>query len=93
MSDPWPPRQPGPDGGVDQALAGVLEAVSAASLALALRKAMSMACQGDRQGLAACLEALTPDQLLEVAAAARLLSAAAGQALSEKPADHAPGGL
>ncbi|MEV0386732.1 hypothetical protein [Nonomuraea sp. NPDC050643] len=42
---------------------------------------MSMALDGDRQRLAVCLAAMTPDQLVEVADAARLLGAAASQAL------------
>jgi hypothetical protein len=84
---------------VDPALAGVLKAVGTASRTLALQNAMSMACHGDRQRLAACLEAMTPGQLVEVAAAARLLSAAADQALARRarhgcpsPADPASGG-
>jgi hypothetical protein len=77
----------GPDSGMDQALASVLKAVSTASRTLALRNAMSMACHGDRQRLAACLEAMTPGQLVEVAAAARSLSAAADQALAGKARD------
>ncbi|TMR12010.1 hypothetical protein ETD86_33905 [Nonomuraea turkmeniaca] len=43
----------------------------------------SMACHGDRQRLAVCLEVMTPGQLVEVAAA-RLLSAEADQALARR---------
>ncbi|MEV0629649.1 hypothetical protein [Nonomuraea wenchangensis] len=81
MANAGPPQWPGPDSGTEQALARVLKEVSTASRTLALKNAMSMACKGDRQRLAACLEAMTPGQLVEVAAAARLLSAAADQAL------------
>ncbi len=87
MTDARPPQRPGPDSGLDEALADVLKAVSTASRALALRDAMSMACHGDRQRLAACLEAMAPGQLAEVAAAARLVSAAADQALAGKVRD------
>ncbi|MEV4117123.1 hypothetical protein [Nonomuraea sp. NPDC049695] len=69
---------------MDQALADVLRALATASRALAFQNAMSMACRGDRQRLAVCLEAMTPGQLVEVAAAARLLSAAADQALARR---------
>ncbi|MFB4267945.1 hypothetical protein [Nonomuraea sp. GTA35] len=87
MADARHPQWPGPDSGMDQALAGVLKAVSTASRTLALQNAMSMACHGDRQRLAACLEAMTPGQLVEVAAAARSLSAAADRALAGKARD------
>ncbi|MFB4273504.1 hypothetical protein [Nonomuraea sp. GTA35] len=55
-----------------------------ASRALAVRHAMSLACRGDRQGLAVCLEEMTPGRLAEMASAARLLSAAAEQALARR---------
>ncbi|MFI6604751.1 hypothetical protein ACIBHX_51740 [Nonomuraea sp. NPDC050536] len=77
-----PPLPPDPNDGVDQALTDVLMAIGTASRALAFQHATRMACRGDRQRLAACLEALTPGRLAEVAAAARLLSAAAEQALA-----------
>ncbi|MEV0819936.1 hypothetical protein [Nonomuraea rubra] len=87
MANARPPQWSGPDSGVDQALASVLKAVSTASRTFALKNAMSMACNGDRQRLAACLEAMPPGQLVEVAAAARLLSAAADQTLAGKAHD------
>jgi hypothetical protein len=67
---------------VDQALAGVLTAIGTASRTLALQHATSLACRGDGQGLAVCLEEMTPGRLAEVASAARLLSSAAEQALA-----------
>jgi hypothetical protein len=67
---------------MDQALADVLKAIGAALRARAFQNATSMACRGDRQRLAVCLEAMTPAQLVEVAAAARMLSADADQALA-----------
>ncbi|WP_336207190.1 hypothetical protein [Nonomuraea sp. LPB2021202275-12-8] len=69
---------------MDQALTGVLKAIGTASRTLALQNATSMAWRGDRQRLAACLEAMTPGQLVEVAAAARLLGAEADQALARR---------
>lgn len=75
---------PDPDDGVDQALVGVLKVIGTASRILAFQNAMSMACHADRQRLATCLEAMTPGQLVEVAAAARLLSAEAAQALARR---------
>jgi hypothetical protein len=84
---------------VDQALADVLKAIGTASRTLALQNAISMACHGNRQRLAACLEVMTPGQLVDVAAAARLLSAEAAQALARRarhgyalPADPASDG-
>jgi hypothetical protein len=74
-------RRPDPDNGVDEALAGVLTVIGAASHALAVQNAMSMACSGDLRQLAVCLEAMTPGQLAEVSAAARSLGAAADRAL------------
>ncbi|MGN9842689.1 hypothetical protein ACTMTI_31640 [Nonomuraea sp. H19] len=79
-----PLQRPDPDGGVDQALTGVLGAIGAATRTLALRKALHLAYHGDRQQLTVCLEAMTPGQLAEVAAAARLLSAEADQALARR---------
>ncbi|MGI5290986.1 hypothetical protein ACQEVF_47805 [Nonomuraea polychroma] len=78
------PRRPDPNDGVDQALADVLKAIGTASRTLALQNAAGMACHGDRQRLAVCLDAMTPGQLVEMAAAARLLSAAADQALARR---------
>ncbi|MGN9841901.1 hypothetical protein ACTMTI_27615 [Nonomuraea sp. H19] len=69
---------------MDQALADVLKAIGTASRTLVLQNAAGMACRGDRQRLAVCLEAMTPGQLVEVAAAARLLSAAADQELARR---------
>ncbi|TDD22605.1 hypothetical protein [Nonomuraea diastatica] len=77
---------------MDQALADVLAAVSTASRTRALQNVVNMASQnvvnmasyGDRQQLSARLETMTLGQLVEVAAAARLLSAAADQALAGK---------
>ncbi|MEV4579998.1 hypothetical protein AB0K16_42815 [Nonomuraea jabiensis] len=69
---------------MDQALSDVLKAIGAASRARAFQNATSMACRGDRQRLAVCLEAMTPGQLVEVVAAARLLSAEADQALARR---------
>jgi hypothetical protein len=83
-SNAQPPQRPNPDKGIDQALADVLKAIGAASRALSLHKAMRMACDGDRQQVAVCLGAMTPGQLVEVAAAARLLSAEADQALARR---------
>lgn len=79
-----PPRPPDPNDGVDQALADVLKAIGIASRTLALQHVTSMACRGDRQRLATGLEAMTLGQLVEVATAARLLSAAADQALARR---------
>ncbi|WP_305925198.1 hypothetical protein [Nonomuraea turcica] len=69
---------------MDQALADVLKAIGTSSRTLVLQNAAGMACRGDRQRLAVCLEAMTPGQLFEVAAAARLLSAAADQELARR---------
>ncbi|MDF5757387.1 hypothetical protein [Spongiactinospora sp. TRM90649] len=69
---------------MDPALAGVLKAVGTASRTRTLRHAMSVACHGDRPRLAACLEAMPPAQLVEMGAAARLLSTEADQALTNK---------
>jgi hypothetical protein len=69
---------------VNQALADVLMAIDTASRTLALQRVAGLACGGDRQRLAACLGTMTPDQLTEVAAAARLLSAEAEQALARQ---------
>lgn len=79
-----PPLPPDQNDGVDQALTDVLMAIGTASRALAFQHAMRMACRGDRQRLAACLETMTPGRLAEVAAAARLLSAATEQALARR---------
>ncbi|MEV0148970.1 MULTISPECIES: hypothetical protein [unclassified Nonomuraea] len=81
MTDARPPQSPVPDDDVDQALALVLREIGAASFTLALHDALSMARRGDLRRLATCLEAMTPGRLAEVAAAARLLSAEAEQAL------------
>ncbi|MEV4179139.1 hypothetical protein [Nonomuraea sp. NPDC049709] len=67
-----------------QALAEVLKEVGIASRTTAFRHAAGMACRDDRQRLAACLDAMTPGQLAEVAAAARLLSTEAEQALARR---------
>ena len=72
------------DDGVDHALADVLKAIGAAVRTLALHDAMSTACHGDRQRLAAALEAMTPGQLVKVATAARLLSTEADLALTRR---------
>jgi hypothetical protein len=69
---------------VDEALSAVLKVIGTASRTLALQRAVSMACRGDRPRLAVCLEAMTPGQLGEVVAAARLLGAAAEQALARR---------
>jgi hypothetical protein len=82
--DARPLRQPDPNDDVDQALADVLKAVGAASRTLAFQIAVSTACRGDRQRLAVSLDAMTSDQLAEVAAGARLLSAEAEQALARR---------
>ncbi|NUS09088.1 MAG: hypothetical protein HOV97_41775 [Nonomuraea sp.] len=79
-----PARPPDPNDGVDQALTDVLTAIGTASRALAVQHATNMACRGDRQRLAICLEAMAPGRLAEVAAAARLLSAAAEQVLARR---------
>ncbi|SEH03110.1 hypothetical protein SAMN05444920_13314 [Nonomuraea solani] len=99
MSNARPPRCADPDNGVDQALTGVLEAIGMASRSLAFQNAMSMARDGDLQRLAVYLEAMTPDQLVEMAGTARLLNIEAGQALARRahygcasPADPASGG-
>ncbi|MDR8410218.1 hypothetical protein MTP10_15910 [Nonomuraea sp. 3-1Str] len=84
------PQWPDPDSGVDQALGDVLKVIGTASRTLTLRNAMIMACCGDRPQLAACLEAMPPGQLIEVAAAARLLSTTADQALTRTARDRAP---
>lgn len=81
-----PPARPDPNDDMDQALADVLKAIGTASRALAFQNATSMACRGDRQRLAICLESMTPGQLDEVAAAARLLSAEADHALARRDA-------
>ncbi|MEU8398354.1 hypothetical protein AB0C28_24445 [Nonomuraea sp. NPDC048892] len=94
-----PAQQPGCDGGEDQALPSVLKAIGPAARTLALHNAISTTCHGDRQRLAAYLEAMTPDQLVEVVAAARLLCTEADHALTSKapggcalPTDPAPDG-
>ncbi|MFC5835534.1 hypothetical protein [Nonomuraea insulae] len=69
---------------MDQALAGVLAVIGAASRTFTLQNAASMACRGDRQRLVVCLDAMTPGELAELAAAARLLSSEAGQALARR---------
>ncbi|MEU7897417.1 hypothetical protein AB0B45_31715 [Nonomuraea sp. NPDC049152] len=69
---------------VDEALVSVLKVISAASRDLAVQNAMSRAYQGDLRQLAVCLEAMTSGQLVEVSAAAQLLSSAADQALVRK---------
>jgi hypothetical protein len=79
-----PPRQPDADRGVDQALADVLTVIGAASRTFALQNATSLACRGDRQRLVVCLDAMTPGELAELAAAARLLSSEAAQALARR---------
>ncbi|MEV4372579.1 hypothetical protein AB0J71_36285 [Nonomuraea sp. NPDC049637] len=79
-----PAQPPGPNDGVDQALADVLTAIGTASLALAVQRATNMACHGDRRRLAVCLDAMGPGRLAEVTAAARLLGAAAEQALARR---------
>lgn len=84
MANPFPPRPHDPDDDVDQALADVLKAVGAASCALALQDAMSMAWHGDLRRLAARLEAMTPGRLAEVAAAARMLAVEADRALVKR---------
>ncbi|WP_327092524.1 hypothetical protein OIE66_18350 [Nonomuraea sp. NBC_01738] len=72
---------------MDQALAVVLKVIGTASRTRALHNAMSVAAHGDRRQLAAHLEAMTPGQLVEMAAAARLLSTEADQALT-RSASH-----
>ncbi|MFC4114470.1 hypothetical protein [Nonomuraea zeae] len=84
MNDP-PPRRPAPRDDVDHALADVMKAIGAAARTLALQSAASMAGHGDLGRLAACLDAMPPDRLAEVAAAARLLSTEAEQALARRP--------
>lgn len=79
-----PGQRPDPHNDVDEALAGVLKVISAASRNLAAQNAMSSAYQGDLRQLAVCLEAMTSGQLVEVSAAAQLLSSAADQALARK---------
>ncbi|MFI9561107.1 hypothetical protein [Nonomuraea endophytica] len=73
-----------PDSDVDRALPRVLEEISKAVSTLALSNAMSGAYHGDRQRLAAGLEAMRSDQLVEVSAAARLLGAEADQVLERR---------
>ncbi|MGP4101481.1 hypothetical protein [Nonomuraea sp. KM90] len=79
-----PSRPPDPNADMVQALAEVLKEIGVAARTLAFRRAVSMACRDDRQRLAACLDAMTPGQLAEVAAAARLLSTEAEQALARR---------
>lgn len=73
-----------PNTDVDRALHRVLEEISKAVSTLALSNAMSGAYHGDRQRLAAGLEAMRSDQLLEVSAAARLLSTEADRVLERR---------